>query len=154
MQIKIFTIPIIDSEQMEVSLNAFLRSHKVLQVERQAINTGQGAYWSFCITYIEGSKERSSDKRNEKSPKEKPDYKKLLNEGDFGRFSAFRAIRKQLADADAVPAYAVFTNAEVVEIAKLGEKATLAEIRKIPGIGIKKIEKYGHHFISGGETTE
>ena len=143
MQIKLFTIPIIGGEQSEVELNAFLRSRKILEVERQLVNKGQDAYWCFCVSYVDGSRATPPTK----SQKEKPDYRKLLDEPAFRRFSKFRAIRKNVAEADAVPAYAVFTNAELAEIAKLGKDITLAELKKIPGIGEKKLEKYGHHFI-------
>jgi hypothetical protein len=34
MQIKIFTIPLTGGEALEADLNAFLRGHKILQVER------------------------------------------------------------------------------------------------------------------------
>ena len=66
----------------------------------------------------------------------------MLDEQTFTVFSRLRAIRKQLADRDAVPAYAVFTDAEIAEIAKI-EHPTPKSLRAIPGIGEKKIEKYG-----------
>ena len=57
-----------------------------------------------------------------------------------------RAIRKQLAQNEGVPAYAVLTDVEMAELAKV-EPLTHAAMGKIKGIGSKKLEKYGHHFL-------
>lgn len=78
--------------------------------------------------------------------KEKVDYKNVLDENTFAQFSKLREVRKKMAQDDAVPAYAVFTNEELAEIAKLeelNEKALLT----INGIGEKRIEKYGKLLI-------
>lgn len=64
----------------------------------------------------------------------------------IGRFARYREIRKTLAEAEAVPAYAIFTNKELAAIAEL-EEVNPVTLKKIPGIGDKKIAKYGEHFI-------
>ncbi|MBR6355074.1 MAG: HRDC domain-containing protein [Paludibacteraceae bacterium] len=60
----------------------------------------------------------------------------------FAVFSQLRSIRKQLAEQEAVPAYAVFTDSELAEIAKL-ESIEPNAIQTISGIGQKRVEKYG-----------
>ena len=150
MQTKLFTIPVIGGEKLEEEMNAFLRSRKILQSERHFVSNAQGTFWCFCITYIEGTKPKSF----KSSSKEKPDFEKLLDKQTFRRFSRLREIRKKLSDADGIPAYAVFTNAELVEIAKLGEEVSLAKMEKIRGVGKRKLEKYGHHFINKNEASE
>ena len=45
MQIKIFTLPIYSSERCEGELNVFLRSHRILQIERHFCS-GNGEYWN------------------------------------------------------------------------------------------------------------
>ena len=61
-------------------------------------------------------------------------------------FEQLRALRRELADAQNVPPYIVFTDA-----ALYGMCATLpqndAELLKIPGVGQAKLEKYGGHFL-------
>lgn len=150
MEIKLFTIPILGGEKLVSEMNAFLRSRKVLQVDKELVSTAQGSHWCFCISYVEGKDTAGGAK----SRKEKPDYKKLLGDQGFQRFTMLRKIRKALADDEGVPAYAVFTDAELAEIANLGDKATFAQLRKVPGIGKKKLEKYGQHFIGTDETGE
>ena len=139
MQVKIYTIPIIGGESLNDEMNVFLRSKKILQVENQVITTGQNAFWSFCIKYIE-------DATIAERERVKVDYRQVLDEATFQRFSKLRELRKQLAQDEGVPAYAVFTDEELSNIAKL-EVITVAAMKKIKGIGDKKVEKYGHHFV-------
>jgi len=139
MQIKIFTIPIIGGEKMNEEMNAFLRSKKILQIERAFSDSG--AAWSFCITYLEEGFTKSKGKT-----KTKVDYKEVLDAESFDRFSQMRVIRKKLAQDEALPAYAIFTDAEMAELAKI-QALNLTKMKKIKGIGEKKVEKYGQHFI-------
>ena len=143
MQVKLFTIPVIGGEKLTEELNAFLRSRKILQTENHIVQSNQGVLWCFCIKYIEDSKSNKKFTR-----KEKVDYKATLDEATFQRFNEMRQIRKVIAQDEAIPAYAVFTDAELVEIAKIGAKRSLADVRKIKGIGAKKLEKYGAKFIA------
>lgn len=66
--------------------------------------------------------------------REKVDYKSVLNEADFDKFSRLRTLRKQLAESDAVPAYAVFTEAEQAQIARLPSIDALS-VFKIEAVG-------------------
>ena len=75
------------------------------------------------------------------------DYRKVLDEEAFKRFSALRQIRKQVAEEDAVPAYAVLTDYELAELAKL-ETITPEALKGVKGIGEKKLEKYGNRFLT------
>ena len=143
MQIKIYTIPIVGGDSLIEEMNVFLKTKKILQVENQTIAANNGAYWSFCIKYIDDAELAERDKVKG----DKIDYRKELDEATFQRYSKLRETRKQLADNDKVPVYAVCTNEELAEMAKLKD-LTLANIKKIQGMGDKKIEKYGQHFVN------
>lgn len=137
MQVKIFAIPIMaGTDDVEV-INKFLRSVKVLEISKQLVTIGTSAYWSFCVSYLPVNQGDYSSTYSKKI-----DYKEVLNEPDFQRFSQLRKIRKQLADEDAVPAFAVFTDSELSEIAR-ADSVTIDSLSQIKGIGIKKLEKYG-----------
>lgn len=140
MQIKIFDISSISSESNLEQINRFLRGHKVLDIDKQFYTTSDSVgHWSLFVTYLP----TAGDVNNViQEKREKVDYKTVLSETDFVKFSKLRAIRKQLAADDAVPAYAVFTDAELSQIAQLSsiEEKT---VMKINGIGEKRIEKYG-----------
>ena len=79
--------------------------------------------------------------------KPKVDYAKVLDEAIFKRFSKMREIRKRLATEESLPAYAIFTDEELSNMAKI-EDLSLAKMKTIKGIGEKKVEKYGLHFIA------
>jgi superfamily II DNA helicase RecQ len=138
MQFKIFTISVFDEAKTE-EMNRFLRGNKTVNVEKQLIQINDNVFWTFCIQYIgfEASNERTSSES-----KVKIDYKTVLDEATFEKFSRLRTFRKKIAEEDAVPAYAVFTDAELSEVAKLQE-ITEKNLLKINGIGEKKVEKYG-----------
>lgn len=138
MQIKTFIVPTIDSYASLDELNLFLRSHRILEIKKDLIRTEDRAYWVFCVTYL-------SDTQNstiKSIVKGKTDYKNLLSEEEFSKFVKLRKIRKGLADKDAVPAFAVFTDAELAEISKM-QNITSVALSKVDGIGEKRVEKYG-----------
>lgn len=147
MQIKVFSVPIIGGESANEELNIFLRSKKILQVENQLIHHSGSSFWSFCVKYLDTAPTPISGE------KVKTDYKQVLDEAVFKRFSRLREIRKQIAQNEAIPAFAVFTDEELAELAKLPE-FTLAKMKTIKGIGEKKVEKYGQLFIKTLEADE
>jgi len=121
-------------------MNVFLRSKKVLQVKEHLVNhDSEGVFWCYSVRYVD-------DVAAAEREKVKVDYREVLDEATFKRFSALREIRKRVALQDAVPAYAVFTDAELAELATL-ETLTLEAIKQLKGVGEKKVEKYAHHFL-------
>ena len=145
MQFKLFTIPITDSGAALDEMNQFLRGHKVLETDKHLVQNEHGATWCFCVSYIINSKPANIKK-------EKVDYKNVLDTKVFEVFSELRKIRKQIAETDGIPAYAVFTDEELAGIAKL-EELTVANLKNVKGIGTKKAEKYGKRIISAYSTS-
>lgn len=47
MQIKIFSIPMIDSIEVQIELNQFLRSHRVVDVRKELGVQNGNHYWTF-----------------------------------------------------------------------------------------------------------
>ena len=145
MQIKLFTVSIGDEGKQQEELNAFLRGNKVLDVSQHIVQNERGAYWCFCVRYIEGGT-TAPNNRNLQF-KEKVDYKTVLDEATFKVFARLREIRKQIANDDAVPAFVVFTDEELSEIAKL-PAITPTAMQSVKGIGEKKTERYAERFIN------
>lgn len=140
MQIKIFTLPVLHSEQMEEEANKFLRSHRVMTIDRQFC-AEQGGYWTLCVSY----QDNGSPQGAVVSRSGKVDYREVLSPEAFGRFARFREIRKEVAAQQGIPAYAVFTDEELSQIA-LMEEVTMPAIAAIKGVG-KRAEKYGAAFV-------
>lgn len=143
MQYEIFTIPIVGGSEETERMNRFLRGHKVVQVDRQFVVLGDCAYWSFCVNYLVTS---ASSVSAPGEKREKVDYKNVLSEEHFRVFSQLRLYRKRIAEQDAVPAYAVFTDAELAALAQ-ADGLTEQVMLKIDGIGKKRVEKYGALLI-------
>lgn len=144
MQLRTFIIPVSSSSTELEELNSFLRSVRILEIKKEFVKSDNGVYWAICITYLPMQMASSAITG---AMKGRIDYKNILSEEEFTRFSQLRKIRKRFADEDGVPAFAVFTDAELSEMAKM-EKLTIADLKKIPGIGEKKIQKYGEAFCS------
>ncbi|MEZ4883193.1 MAG: HRDC domain-containing protein [Chitinophagales bacterium] len=146
MKVKIFTIPILHSEKWEKELNQFLQQKKVVEIDRQLVNGKNGAYWSFCVEYIDGSSAISNEQQ-------RIDYKKVLDDATFQRYSALREVRKVLAEEEGLPVFAICSNASLSEIAKLNT-ITEKTMQKVKGIGEKKAAKYATRFAEGLQKKE
>ncbi len=146
MQIKLFTVPVGDNGGALQELNAFLRGNKILEVEEHLISNDNGAYWCFCVRYIERA---YPEKDGEKSAT-RVDYRKELDEITFQKFSKLRDIRKKVAAEEGISAFIIFTDEELSELAKLDEITEKAMLG-IKGIGEKKVERFAKYFLGMGE---
>jgi ATP-dependent DNA helicase RecQ len=70
---------------------------------------------------------------------------KLDADGD-ARFSALRAWRSEVAREHNLPAYIVFNDATLAQMA-LTAPGTLDELSGISGVGAKKLEAYGREIL-------
>jgi len=148
MQIKLFTIPISDSGTELEAMNRFLRGNKILEVQNQLISNENGAYWCFCVRYME-----KSFHTTRRQAKTKVDYKHVLDEPTFQKFSKLREIRKKVAAEEGIPAFAVFTDEELAGLAKL-DAITKRTMLSVKGIGDKKVERYSKYFIKNSAKDE
>ena len=144
MQLRFFKIPIPDGGGFADELNAFLRGQRVLQVQRELVKDDAGAFWAVCVEYLPAAVGASAANGTGKG---KIDYKEVLSAEDFAVFSALREVRKELAERDGVPVYAVFTNEQIAEMVK-NKPSSLAALRKIDGVGDARVEKYGERFLT------
>jgi ATP-dependent DNA helicase RecQ len=71
----------------------------------------------------------------------------IVDGGDARVFEALRALRRRLADERNVPAYCVFPDAVLLEMA-VRRPADEAALREIPGVGAKKLALYGEAFLA------
>ena len=154
MQLKVFSVAAIGGDAQIEEVNAFLRSHKIVSVDRQLVQQEGSTWWTFCVTWLPGVSPQPQP-ANQQRKTVKVDYRETLDPEIFAVFTRLRVIRRALAEADAVPAYAVFTDAELAQIASLpqiDEKGILS----IEGIGAKRVEKYGRvlcqKYVEANET--
>jgi ATP-dependent DNA helicase RecQ len=76
----------------------------------------------------------------------RPAAKALVSEEDAPLLSALKAKRRALAEAARVPAYVIFTDRTLIEMAETRPQS-LDEIARISGVGATKLERYGAAFL-------
>ncbi|MFD0859308.1 DNA helicase RecQ [Roseovarius aquimarinus] len=76
----------------------------------------------------------------------RPAVKALVSDEDAPLLSALKAKRRAFAEAQGVPAYIVFNDRTLIEMAE-ARPASLDEMARIGGVGAKKLEQYGDAFL-------
>lgn len=75
-----------------------------------------------------------------------PVVKALVSEEDAPLLSALKAKRRHLAEAAGVPAYIIFNDRTLIEMAET-KPETLDQMSRIGGVGAKKLASYGEAFL-------
>ncbi|PSJ72152.1 DNA helicase RecQ [Sphingobacteriales bacterium UPWRP_1] len=101
-------------------------------------------YGGQTVTLVQVSAQDTEEQKREARQNAKPKtQQEIFTETLFERL---RMLRKQLADEQEVPAYVVFTDATLQEMANL-YPLTQPEMLKINGVSMKKMAAYGHRFM-------
>ena len=140
MQIKFFTIPGTGCHLTEEELNKFLRSHRILNVDK-SFNPGNGGYWTLCIEYMDiESLATVPGKRETK------DLTLDLNDEEKKRFEKYRQIRLGLSRERKIKAFEIFSNNELAILSKL--PVIDASITELEGVKPEHIKDYLPFFIT------
>lgn len=93
--------------------------------------------------------ERTKAKRDfsQSGPQRGPTRSSSGLEIDSELFDQLRALRRSLAEERGVPAYVVFSDATLAEMAALRPQST-GELARISGVGPTKLSRYGEPFLS------
>ena len=96
-------------------LNVFLRSHRIVNVEKRLIDGERGTGWVFLVEYgIDAGKSTS----NSSNSTQRIDYREILNDFEYALFEKLRNLRKEIAEKSGMPVYAVFTNEQLAAMVK------------------------------------
>ncbi len=136
----IFSVPAQASTAEQEEMNKFLRGHRILEVQQQYDT--QRAFWTFAISYLDTNVGKTNYVQENKI-----DWKAELEPAVYERFSRLRERRKVIANDEKLPAFAVFTDKELVEIAKQ-ENPTKSSIQKIDGINTARADRYAERILS------
>jgi superfamily II DNA helicase RecQ len=126
MAYKFFTVPIHDSGGAESEMNTFLRSHRVLCVDRRWVDQGATSFWSFCVDYLDGAAPGAPVRG-------RVDYRERLSPADFGVYVELRKLRKAISEEDGVPVFMLFTNEQLAKMAET-RATSQAAMEKIDGV--------------------
>ena len=127
-------------------LNAFLRSHRIINVEKRLIDGERGTGWVFLVEY-------TADGKIAPGTPQRTDYREVLNAAEYALFDKLRNVRKELAEKSGIPVYAVFTNDQLAAMVRKPPKTT-KDLLGIAGIGESRVKQYGEAFIKIFTATE
>ncbi|MGO9468305.1 MAG: HRDC domain-containing protein [Isosphaeraceae bacterium] len=144
MGLRFFAVPVRDSSACEQELNRFLSGHKVVSIERHLIDQGVNSFWAICVDYLSHSPGEAAFNPN--LSRSRVDYKTILTPEDFAVFSRLRQLRKELAQTEAVPVYALFTNEQLAQMVQRRCQSR-SDLSQIEGIGENKIDKYAERLL-------
>lgn len=119
-------------QKCENCSNCLLAGQVAEQVEEQAAQARQRA--------------AASAKRLASAARRRAD-EDALSEADEKLLAALYALRKRLAAKQKLPAYMVFNDSTLRQMA-LKKPLSVEELLNIPGVGEKKAARYGQEFLS------
>jgi superfamily II DNA helicase RecQ len=146
MAFKFFMIPVSNSQALESELNEFLVRNTILSVERELIDQGSSSFWSFCIEYLDSRPNASRQIEGSRRRRKTIDYRDVLTDEQFEVFSKLRDRRKEIAQREGVPLYAIFNNEQLAQMVQKKARSK-ADLEAILGAGDARIEKYGEQFL-------
>jgi len=135
MNYRVFQYPLPAPPELE-DLNRFLSQHRVAGVTQYLAPSAGGSMLVFVVETVGVPSEAAPAARN------RVDYRAELSAEDFAVFSGLRAWRKDVAEREGVPLYALFTNAQLAELARRRVQS-VDEMREIEGLGAARVEKHG-----------
>lgn len=140
MKMAFFQVSALAGEDGAAELNRFLATHRIASLDRHFVAAGDSSFWAVAVTTVGQEVPRVDSRRV------RVDYKSILSGPDFEVFAQLRALRKELAEKEGVPLYALFTNEQLAEMVRLrvGSKESLGNIA---GVGKGRVEKYGEAFL-------
>ena len=157
MEFCFLTIPALDPAAGQDDLNRLCAGRRIVSVDRQFVADGQASYWALCVVIASGAgplpdamkspEQRRGASRSGPGAASRIDYKQVLSEADFARYAALRAWRKQTAEQEGVPLFAIFTNEQLAEIARRKIDGTAA-LGEIDGIGAARLDRYGAALVA------
>jgi len=122
-------------------LNVFLRSNRIVNVEKKLIDGERGTGWVFLIEY------GNMDGKNVPGGQsQRVDYREVLNPVEYALYDKLRALRKELSEKSGIPVYAVFTNEQLASMVKKTPK-TAKDLLSITGVGEARVKQYGESFL-------
>ena len=144
MPLRFFIVPAMSPHQeAEQELNGFLARHRVVGIDRRWVDLGTSSFWAICVDHLVAG---GDPRRAASFGRNRVDYKQVLSPAEFGVFSRLRELRKEIAQADAVPVYAVLTNEQLALIVQQRCRTT-ADLGRIEGVGEARVEKYGPRIL-------
>lgn len=143
MALRFFVVPVYNQDESQRELNAFLSGHRIVSVDKRFVDLGADSYWAVCVDYIDAN---AATHRAVGRIKGKIDYKEVLSPREFAVFCKLRELRKEIAQAEAVPVYTIFTNEQLAQIVQRRCR-TKSDLADIDGLGEARLDRYADRIL-------
>ncbi len=144
MPLKFFIVPVLDPATIESEINAFLGSLRVVAIDRRFVEQGSDSFWAVCVDHLPSG--AGDSRRGLPLGRSRIDYKQVLSADEFVVFSRLRELRKEIAQREAVPVYAVFTNEQLAQAVQQRCRSA-TDLGRIDGVGHARVEKYADQLL-------
>jgi superfamily II DNA helicase RecQ len=114
MGLRFFAVRITNSEASALELNGFLTCHKVSSIQRKLIVVGVNSFCAIGVDCLSNASDAGASSAN--LSRSRVHYKAILPPEEFAVYSQLRDNRKELAQTEAVPVYALFTNERLAQM--------------------------------------
>ena len=139
MNFRLFQFPLPAPPEL-AELNTYLSSQRVTAVSHHFVESPGGPMIVFLVQSV------AAEKSLQAKSEARIDYRKVLGPEEFARFSRLREERKVMAQEEALPVYAIFTNAQLAIMARENMN-DVAQLHSIDGLGEGRIEKWGTRIL-------
>jgi len=146
MKYRFFHIPALDPDAQAEALNRFLGQYRILSLDRHLVANGEGSFWALAVSYADSETAPGAPEAAGRGRKSRVDYREVLDQQAFATYAALRSLRKDLAEREGVPAYALFTNEQLAAMVQR-KASTAAELAEIEGVGKARVDKYAAAFL-------
>ena len=123
-------------------LNNFLKSHRIINVEKRLIDGERGTGWIFLVEYSDNEGTKSSYTMSSKV-----DWRDVLNPSQFTVYDFLRKTRKEIGDKTEIPLHGILSNEQLALMAQNPPK-TKEDFLKIKGVNEQKYKQFGEVFLS------
>ncbi|MEN8197428.1 MAG: HRDC domain-containing protein [Pseudomonadota bacterium] len=141
-RMRFFTVPLYGGEAAAEAFNRFLAGHRIIAIDKEFVQDGRGSAWALSVSYDDAGERPPPARRAGKV-----DYKEILNNREFAVYARLRDLRKDLADKEGIPAYALFNNEQLAAMVQ-GRVTSGSALSNISGVGAARVEKYGEAFLA------
>lgn len=123
-------------------LNNFLKSHRIINVEKRLIDGERCTGCFFLVEYTELEGGKSAYKMSSKV-----DWWNVFNPSQFAVYDFLRKTRKEIGDKTEIPLHGILSNEQLALMAQNPPK-TKEDFLKIKGVNEQKYKQFGEIFLS------
>ena len=133
-QFMTFFISPFSEPSSHAELNNFLKSRRIINVEKRLIDGERGTGWVFLVEYSDNAGTKPSYTMSAKV-----DWRDVLNPSQFAVYDLLRKKTK-------IPLYGILSNEQLALMAQNPPK-TKEEFIKIKGVSEQKYKQFGEEFL-------